>query len=118
MMSYSGSCHCGAVAFTVDADLPTDALSCNCSHCRRKGMLLSFVPADKFTLGQGKDVLKSYGFNKHMIEHRFCETCGTQPFAKGKNPDGSESRAVNLRCVPDVDIDGLKLTFFDGAHKL
>ena len=50
-MAYSGSCHCGAVAFTVEGDPPAGAMSCNCSHCRRKGFLLTFVPAAQFTLG-------------------------------------------------------------------
>ena len=44
-MPYTGSCHCGAVTFTVAADAPTEAMSCNCSHCSRKGFLLTFVPA-------------------------------------------------------------------------
>jgi hypothetical protein len=46
-MSFEGGCHCGAVTFSVDAEVPTKALSCNCSICRQKGLLLSFVPADK-----------------------------------------------------------------------
>ena len=52
-MSYSGSCHCGAVTFEVAGDPPTEALSCNCSHCRRKGFLLSFQPADALTITAG-----------------------------------------------------------------
>ena len=114
-MAYSGSCHCGAVAFTVDAEAPTQAMSCNCSHCSRKGFLLTFVPADQFTLDQGEDALKSYEFYKHNIEHLFCTTCGTQPFAHGKGPNGAEMRAVNLRCVPDIDLDALELQKVDGA---
>ncbi len=55
-MSYEGSCHCGAVAFRVDGDVPTEALSCNCSHCRRKGFLLSFVPVDTFSLVTGDEI--------------------------------------------------------------
>ncbi|RVT91308.1 GFA family protein [Sphingomonas crocodyli] len=114
-MSYSGSCHCGAVAFTVNADTPTQAMSCNCSHCSRKGFLLSFVPVEQFTLTSGEAALKSYLFNKHNIEHRFCTTCGTQAFAHGKMPNGSEVRAINLRCVPTIDIDALELQKVDGA---
>ncbi|MCB4859710.1 hypothetical protein K7W03_08860 [Sphingobium sp. PNB] len=48
-MPYTGSCHCGAVTFTVAADAPSEAMTCNCSHCRRKGFMLTFVPADQFT---------------------------------------------------------------------
>ncbi|MGQ6626435.1 GFA family protein [Serratia marcescens] len=54
-MSFQGSCHCGAVTFSVDAELPTEALSCNCSICRRKGLLLSFFPISAFTLNSGQD---------------------------------------------------------------
>ncbi|MCD0503630.1 GFA family protein [Bordetella petrii] len=114
-MPFQGSCHCGAVRFTVNADAPTSAISCNCSHCRRKGFLLSFFLADVFTLDAGADALQSYQFNTHKIDHRFCRHCGTEPVAYGANPDGSAVRAVNLRCVPDIDLNTLTLQHYDGA---
>lgn len=114
-MTYQGSCHCGAVTFTVDTDPPAEAMTCNCSHCARKGLTLTFVPAAQFTLESGQDHLRSYEFHKHRIEHQFCATCGTQPFAASTMPDGTEMRAVNLRCVPTVDIDALTITKVDGA---
>lgn len=114
-MSYTGSCHCGAVAFTVAADAPGEAMACNCSICRRKGFLLTFVPADQFTLDSGADKLIDYHFHKHVITHQFCRICGTQAFAKGKGPDGSAMQAINLRCVPEVDLDALSIRQFDGA---
>ena len=132
-MGYSGSCHCGAVRFTVDADLPSGAMSCNCSHCRRKGFLLAFVPIDQFRLTSGSDKLESYKFNKQFtlesgsdalteyrfhkknIRHLFCATCGCQGFGEGKGPDGKEARMVNLRCVPDCDIDALTIEKVGGA---
>src|SRR3546814_5174650 len=67
---FEGSCHCGAVTFSVDADEPENAISCNCSHCRRKGLLLGFFPKDSFTLLTGEDALRSYTFNAHQIDHR------------------------------------------------
>jgi len=114
-MSYQGSCHCGAIQFEVNAPTPDNAISCNCSHCRRKGMLLTFVPADQFTLIQGEDALQAYKFNTHRIDHRFCRKCGTQPFAYGANPDGTPVRAINLRCVPAIDLELLQLQHYDGA---
>lgn len=114
-MSFEGSCHCGAVKFEVQASAPASAISCNCSHCRRKGFLLSFIPAQQFTLLQGDDELRSYKFNTHKIDHLFCQHCGAEAFAKGANPDGSAVVAVNLRCVPSIDLDGLELQHFDGA---
>lgn len=116
-MAFEGGCHCGAVAFTVDADLPDTAINCNCSHCRRKGFLLSFFPAETFTLTRGEEALREYTFNTHQIVHQFCDACGVQAFAKGRGPNGAEMRAVNLRCVPAVDLAALKLQDVDGASR-
>ena len=114
-MSYQGSCHCGRVTFEVEGDTPGEAMSCNCSHCRRKGFLLAFVPASSFSLTGGTDSLETYTFNTHRLRHRFCRTCGVQPFAEGSSADGTETRAVNLRCVPSVDLDALSITPVNGA---
>jgi hypothetical protein len=113
-MPYTGSCHCGDVTSTVAADAPAEAMSCNCSHCSRKGFLLTFVPADAFTLDSGAESLTEYQFYKHNITHQFCKTCGTQAFALGKSPQGA-MRAINLRCVPDIDVDALTIQKVDGA---
>ena len=115
-MAYTGSCHCGAVAFTVDREPPTEANNCNCSHCRRKGFLWNFVPATAFTLTTGEDALRSYRFNKRAIDHLFCATCGTQAFARGSTPNG-DTVAVNLRCVPALELETLTVSKVDGASK-
>lgn len=114
-MAFDGSCHCGAVTFTIDAELPNEAMSCNCSHCRRKGFLLAFVPGEALTITTGAERLIDYNFNRHVITHRFCGTCGCQPLAAGTAPDGSATAAVNLRCVPDADLDALTIVKVDGA---
>jgi len=111
--TYSGSCHCGHVQFEVTATLDS-VMSCNCSHCSRKGFLLTFVSADQFALLQGEDQLSEYRFNKHAIAHQFCSTCGTQPFAYGAMPDGTPTRAVNVRCLAGVDLDTLDVKKVDG----
>jgi hypothetical protein len=30
-------------------------------------------------------------------------------------PDGTPTRAINLRCIPGIDLDGLKIRKWDGA---
>lgn len=114
-MAYEGTCHCGAVTFSVKADLPAEAMSCNCSHCRRKGFLLTFVPVEMLSVTSGEDELTEYRFNTHKIAHLFCKTCGTQAFGQGEGPDGSKMAAINLRCVPDADLDALSIQKVDGA---
>ncbi|MFD1105775.1 GFA family protein [Sphingobium olei] len=113
-MPYTGSCHCGAVTFTVAADPPTEGMTCNCSHCSRKGLVLTFVPSEQFSLDSGAEQVADYLFYKHAITHQFCRTCGTEAFALGKSPQG-DMRAINLRCVPSIDLDALTITKVDGA---
>lgn len=113
MSIYHGSCHCQAVQFTVETDL-TKTLECNCSHCSRKGFLLTFVPDGTFHLLSGEDQLTEYRFNKKVIAHLFCKTCGVQCFGRGVDEKGNATVAVNVRCLEGVDPRALKPTFFDG----
>jgi hypothetical protein len=115
-MIHDGSCHCGRVAFKVEGDF-TEAMECNCSMCRRKGTLLAFVPRGQLTLTTPEADYSTYLFNKHVIAHHFCPVCGVAPFADGQMPDGTKMAAVNVRCLPDVDLTTLKITQFDGASK-
>lgn len=111
--AHRGACHCGAVAYEVQASLDA-VIACNCSMCQKKGTLLTFVPAGDFALRKGEDALTDYQFNKHAIHHLFCSKCGVTSFARGTDPKGNEMVAVNVRCLDDVDLDALKITKIDG----
>jgi len=113
MANYTGGCHCGAVKYTVEMDLGK-VMACNCSICGKSGTLLQFVPEDKFTLVSGDDSLTKYTFNKHVILHNFCKTCGIKSFARGKKPDGTEMVAINARCLDGVNVFDLEVTQFNG----
>jgi hypothetical protein len=112
--TYSGSCHCGRVHYEADADL-SRVISCNCSSCRRRGTLLTFIPEDQFRLKAGADALTHYEFNKKIIHYQFCATCGVLPFANGKGPGGTAMVALNVRCLDGVDLDALDVQKYDGA---
>lgn len=114
---HKGSCHCGAVRYTVELDTDAEAIECNCSICARSGTLLLFTGTDQFTLDSGGDNLTSYQFNKHVIDHVFCTTCGIKSFARGKRPDGQEMVAINARCLEDVDVFAQKRKQFDGKSR-
>lgn len=108
-----GSCHCGNVRYEVEG--PFDqGLSCNCSICLRKGTILAFVPKTKFKLLAGEGHLTDYQFGKKTIHHYFCSTCGVTSFAAATMPDGTEMRAINLRCIENIHLDNLKINHFDG----
>jgi hypothetical protein len=115
-MTHKGSCHCGRIAFEVEGDV-SQVLECNCSHCSRKGYLLWFVPRTQFRLTTPESALSTYTFNKHVIKHQFCATCGCAPFGFAKDPKGVDTAAVNVRCLPDLDRSQLKIVPYDGRSK-
>ena len=110
MKTYIGGCHCGAVRYEVEMDLDK-VMECNCSHCSKKGFLLSFVDRDKFTLQSSEDMLIEYFFNKKAIRHIFCRVCGVQSFAEGVT---FPKVAINVRCLDDVDISSLTIEQVNG----
>ncbi len=112
-MLYHGSCHCGGIAFEVEGEVG-EVTQCNCSICSRRGSLLWFVPRDKLRLTTPESAMSTYTFRTHRIKHHFCPTCGCAPFADGAMPDGSPIAAINVRCLPEVDVSGLKVRQYDG----
>jgi len=112
-MKYRGSCHCGRIAFEAEGKLD-GVMSCNCSICQRKGSLMWFVPRDSFRLLTPDENASSYTFNKHVIKHRFCPTCGMHPFGEGIDPKGNRMAAINIRCLEGIDLANVPVTHFDG----
>ena len=80
----SGSCHCGAVRFTVEASLPLDVIECNCSICTKKGILHLIVPDAALAI-TGGEALATYTFGTHTAKHMFCRTCGIHPFYRPRS---------------------------------
>ena len=114
--TYTGGCQCGKVRYEVSADLG-EVVSCNCSRCGRLGLLLTFASTEDFRLISGQDATSDYQFNKHVIHHLFCSTCGIQSFARGRTPDGREMLAINARCLDGVDVDALPVRKVDGRSR-
>jgi hypothetical protein len=114
--TYTGGCHCGKVRYEVTTDL-SFVMDCNCSICAKKGHVLTFVPSTQFKLLSGKDALVDYQFNKHVVHHLFCSTCGISSFGSGKKPDGTDMNSINVRCLDGVDVGTLSVQHFDGKSK-
>lgn len=113
MPRYTGSCHCGQVAFEVEGEIDS-ALACNCSICARRASLLWFRPSSAVALTTPAAEAATYTFNKQAIEHRFCPRCGIHAYGEGVAPDGTRTVAINLRCVEGIDLDAIPVHHFDG----
>lgn len=98
-MIYHGSCHCGRVAFALEGAVKT-AMSRDCSLCARKGVRLSAVSTERFTLLTAPEASTAYHFDGHAVVHRFCKTCGVQPYSEHV---AEGVIYINLNCIDSVD---------------
>jgi hypothetical protein len=56
-------------------------------------------------------------FNKHVIRHRFCPTCGMHPYGEAKDPKGQPTAAINVGCIEEIDLTKIPVTQFDGRSR-
>ncbi len=112
-MIYKGGCHCGRIKFEVEGNIES-VVECNCSICKNRGYLLWFVGREQLHLATPEADLASYSFNKKVIKHNFCPTCGSGVFGIGTDKTGAAKVAVNVRCLDDIDLTKLKIMPFDG----
>jgi hypothetical protein len=90
-----GSCHCGAVRWSF-AGLPESATACNCTVCRRYGVLWAYDYENEGIRVSGPT--RAYIRGK-ALEFHFCPDCGCVAYwrAMKANDDGRRRIAVNLR---------------------
>jgi len=82
--------------------------------CGKAGYLHLIVPANRFKLLSGSDVLTTYTFNTHTAKHLFCSVCGVKSFyVPRSHPDGF---SVNARCLDPGTVKGVSVRQFDGQH--
>lgn len=112
MITHTGGCHCGRVRFEVRAPAKLMVSECNCSICSKSGYLHLLVPADRFRLLSGSDVLTTYTFNTGTAKHLFCSVCGVKSFyVPRSHPDGF---SVNARCLDPGTVEEMIVTAING----
>ena len=115
LVTHRGGCHCGAIAFEVEAPARVTVSECNCSICRMSGYLHLIVPRAHFRLLCGAEALREYRFNTGSARHLFCSRCGVKSFyVPRSNPDGY---SVNLRCLDQSTLVEVTIEPFDDRDR-
>lgn len=111
-VTHRGGCHCGEVAFEVDAPAALLVYDCNCSICSMTGYLHLIVPRTRFRLLRGEAALNEYTFNTGVARHYFCRRCGIKSFyVPRSHPDGI---SVHARCLDPSTVISMRIEPFDG----
>lgn len=112
MPTYSGSCHCGAVRFEVNAEIEHVRV-CDCSICRRRGALLFRVTDEQLNILTPLEDMALYQFHTRTAKDYFCKTCGILPFRRPRTAPNLWS--VNARCLEGIDLDALRVERQQGS---
>jgi len=114
LIVHHGGCHCGAVAFEVEAPAAIEVAECNCSVCAMTGYLHLIVPKERFRLVRGAEAIVEYRFNTGTAKHLFCRHCGIKSFyAPRSHPEGI---SVHARCLAPGTVTTMTVTPFDGRN--
>ena len=115
-VTLDGSCHCGAVKFTVTlTEGFASSRRCTCSFCRMRGAVALTSTRDTFRITEGEDRIATYRFNTGVAEHHFCSVCGIYTHHKRRsNPD---QLGVNAACLDGISpFDFREVVVFDGTR--
>ncbi len=95
----TGTCHCGTLQWTFDG-VPDSATACNCTPCRRYGVLWIYdYEGERIRISGPSAVYTRNDMTKPVLEIHFCGSCGCVICWRGLmlDTDGRRRIAVNLR---------------------
>lgn len=108
-----GACHCGQVRWRLDGD-PGTVTACNCTVCRRYGVLWAYdFEGERITVS---GETRAYSWGDRDIGFHFCPNCGCIAYWRGIKPreDGRRRIAVNVRLAEPEAVAALPIEHFDG----
>jgi len=108
------SCHCGAVKLEIPR-APTVVTDCNCSICRRYGVLWAYyAPAEvRIIATQGRT--DCYLWGGKSIQFSRCRDCGCVTHWASVNQPG-DRMGVNARLMATEVLAAARVRRLDGAN--
>jgi hypothetical protein len=108
------SCHCGRIKLRVP-EAPETVIDCNCSICRRYGVLWAYYSPKLVRIASGADGTDVYMWNDCSIEFHRCRNCGC--VSHWSPVDRTYDRmGVNARLMPPEILAQTRVRRLDGAN--
>jgi hypothetical protein len=110
-----GACHCGAVRWSFEG-VPEAATACNCSVCRRYGVLWAYDFENERIRVSG--ATRAYVWGSRSLGFHFCPECGCVAYWRSLKPgnDGRRRIAVNVRLADPESVADIVIDHFDGLE--
>ncbi|HET6157431.1 MAG TPA: hypothetical protein VFE34_03725 [Dongiaceae bacterium] len=110
----TATCHCGAVRLTVPRK-PRSVTDCNCSICRRYGVLWAYYKASSVRIEAKRGTTDSYSWGRKVLRFVRCANCGCVMCWQRVRPDPARHMGVNARNFTLEILSSLRIQPLDGA---
>ena len=107
------SCHCGAIRLSAAA-APETLTDCNCSICRRYGVLWAYYSPKDVKIAAADGATDVYMWGDRSIGFHRCKTCGCVTHWAAVDPT-SDRMGVNARLMDPAILRPLRIRKLDGA---
>jgi hypothetical protein len=105
-------CHCGACRITLP-EAPTEITDCNCSICRRYGVLWAYYQPSDVVLDMPHGTA-TYQRDQRTIAFHRCNACGCVTHWNAFNPARGRM-GVNARLLAAELVANARIRHLDGA---
>jgi hypothetical protein len=106
-------CHCGAVTITLFFT-PSEATECNCSLCRKYGVLWVYCDADALAITPQPTPTDTYAWNGRNVDFHRCSNCGCITHWLPRDATRVR-RGFNARLPPPDVLAKVRVRHLDGA---
>lgn len=110
-----GKCHCGAAGFRI-AETPEKLVDCNCSICRKLGVLWAHMPVETVEILGEAGATSAYAHGARNLAFHTCRTCGCTTHWSSLKSDAASVVAVNCQLIAPAEIAEIQIRRFDGAE--
>jgi hypothetical protein len=110
----TASCHCGAVKVQVPRK-PRSLTNCNCSICRRYGVLWAYYKDADVQLAASPGATDEYIWGEKTQKFIRCKECGCVMQWKKLNVGEGTNTGVNARNFEPSALGAVKIRLLDGA---
>jgi hypothetical protein len=107
------SCHCGEVKLEILTS-PTEVTDCNCSICRRYGVLWAYYTPAQVRIVSTENAMKAYAWGEKSIGFYRCQQCGCVTHWAAVHRV-SDRMGVNARLMAPEILAAAHVRHLDGA---
>ncbi|MBV9860403.1 MAG: GFA family protein [Alphaproteobacteria bacterium] len=109
----SASCHCGAVCLEIE-EPPSEVTDCNCSICRRYGVLWAYYSPRQVRLVPSDAPTDVYMWDDRSIRFHRCRACGCVSHWTAVDA-GRDRMGINARLMAPEVVARARTRHLDGA---